>query len=111
MTTQEVRDTLGNEIELLVHMIANVKTFDDSKFTKQGKFIKNSWARFLDDRRSTNVALQKSTDDDLKDDLKAELVQVEKYIKETIDSPEYTESWGKFLRCERDILEYLINLC
>ena len=81
------------------------------EFTKQGMFIHNSWVRFLGERRSANVTLQKSDDAALKKDLETELVQVEKYIKETDDSPNFTEQWGKFLNCERDILEYLINLC
>lgn len=111
MTTQEVRETLGNEGELLDHIIACAKDFDGSKFTKQGKFIHDSWVRFLGERRSANVALQESDDAALEKDLEAELVQVKKYVKETDDSPSFAEQWGKFLRCERDILEYLINLC
>ncbi len=111
MTTQEVRQTLGNEVCLLDHMIANVRTFDGTGFTKQGQFIKDSWERFLGDRRSTNIILQKANDADLKSDLEEELDQVEKYIRETADSPNYTEGWRKFLDCERSILEYLINLC
>ena len=111
MTTQEVRETLGNEGELLDHIIACANDFDGSKFTKQGMFIQKSWVRFLGERRSANVTLQKSDDAALKKDLETELVQVEKYIKETDDSPNFTEQWGKFLNCERDILEYLIKLC
>ncbi len=111
MTTQEVRETLGNEGELLDHMIAYAESFDGSKFTKQGMFIQKSWVRFLGERRSANVTLLKSNDVDLRKDLEAELVQVKKYVKETDDSPNFTEQWGTFLRCERDILEYLINLC
>ncbi len=111
MTTQEVRETLGNEGELLDHIIACANDFDGSKFTKQGMFIQKSWVRFLGERRSANVTLQKSGDAALKNDLEAELVQVEKYVKETDDSPDFAEQWGKFLHCERDILKYLINLC
>ena len=111
MTTQEVRETLGNEGELLDHMIASVESFDGSKFTKQGMFIHKSWGRFLGERRSANATLQESDDAALKKDLEAELVQVKKYIEATDDSPNFTEEWGTFLRCEGDILEYLINLC
>ena len=111
MTTQEVKETLRNEAELLDHLIARAKSFDGSKFTKQALFIQKSWVRFLGERRSVNVTLEKTKAADLKKDLEAELVQVEWYIKVTDDNPKYAEQWGTFLRCERDILAYLINLC
>lgn len=111
MTTQEVRETLENEGGLLDHMIECAESFDGSKFTKQGMFIQKSWVRFLGERRSANVTLQNLDDAALRKDLEAELAQVEKYVEETDDSYKCTEQWGTFLRCERDILEYLINLC
>jgi hypothetical protein len=111
MTTQQVRDTLGNEIVLLDHMIGCAQGFDGSKFTDQGKFIQGSWGRFLGERRATNVALQKSSDADLKADLESELSQVNAYIDVTDKSPGYSEEWMAFLTCERSILEYLINMC
>ena len=111
MATQEVRDTLANEIELLDNMIGNVQSFDGSGFTNQGKFIKGSWDRFLSDRRSTNAALLESSDAALKADLEEECAQVDLYINQCVGSPNYTESWRKFLCCEKEILEYLINLC
>ncbi len=87
MTTKEVKETLGNEGELLDHIIACANDFDGSKFTKQGMFIQKSWVRFLGERRSANVTLQKLNDAALRKDLEAELAQVKKYIKETDASP------------------------
>ena len=110
MSTDAVRETLKNEVDLLENMIANAKAFPSTGFTKQGEFIKGSWARFLDDRRQTNMALIEASDRDLVADLKEELAQVQMYIADTRKSPDYTETWEKFLVCERDILNYLIGM-
>ena len=111
MATKEVKETLGNEGELLDFMIVCTKAFNGSQFTPQGKFIHKSWLRFLGERRSANVTLQKLNDAALKKDLEAELAQVKKYIKETDASPKCTEQWGTFLHCEGDILKHLIDRC
>ncbi len=111
MTTKEVKETLGNEGELLDFMIVCAKAFNGSQFTPQGKFIHKSWLRFLGERRSANVTLRKSTSASLKKDLEDELAQVKAYVKATVGSPTFTEEWGKFLRCERDILKHLIDRC
>lgn len=110
MSTDAVRETLKNEIDLLESMIASTEAFNSKEFTKQGQFIQASWARFLDDRRQTNKALIEASDRDLVADLKEELGQVEDYIANTRKSPDYTETWEKFLVCERDILNYLIGM-
>ena len=110
MTAKEVKQTLVDEAELLEHMIDAVKKFDGSEFTKQAQFIKDSWARFLDDRRQTNMSLAKADDDEVAKDLSQEMRQVEQYIKATDPTAGYTETWEKFLTCERDILHYLVNM-
>lgn len=111
MTTQDVRDTLANEADLLAAMIECVEGYDNSGFTKQAKYIQNSWIRFLGERRSTGLALQKKSSGDLKEDLSSERSQVGSYIEATQPKPEYSEEWSKFLQCEGEILDYLINLC
>jgi hypothetical protein len=111
MTTQEVRDTLVNEADLLSAMIDLVEKYDNSGFTKQAKYIQNSWVRFFGERRSTGLALQAKSNDALWEDLDSERSQIDSYIKVTEMEPQYTEFWGTFLQCEKDILDHLINLC
>lgn len=110
MTVEEVKKTLVNEAELLEHMIDAVNKFDGSEFTKQAQFIRASWAIFLNDRRQTNVSLASAGDDEVVEDLSQEMQQVEQYIKTTDKTAAYTETWEKFLTCERDILKYLVNM-
>ena len=110
MTAKKVKKTLVDEAKLLEHMIEAVKNFDGGKFTKQAQFIQASWARFLDDRRLTNVFLAQADDIEVVEDLSQEMQQVELYIKATDASAEYTETWEKFLTCERDILKYLVEM-
>lgn len=110
MSVEEVKKTLADEVKLLEHMIAAVKDFDGSKSTKQAQFIQDSWARFLDDRRRTNVSLAQAGDDEVVEDLSQEMQQVEQYIKATDPAAGYTETWEKFLTCERDILKYLVDM-
>ena len=110
MTVKEVKQTLANEAELLEHMIEAVKSFDGGEITKQARFIQDSWARFLDDRRKTNVSLVNTGDEEAIEDLSQEMQQVERYIEATDKAAEYTETWEKFLTCERDILQYLVNM-
>jgi hypothetical protein len=109
MTAKEVKQTLADEAELLEHMIAAVNKFDSSGFTNQAQFIKDSWARFLGDRCQTNRALAKANDYELVIDLTEEKCQVEQYVKATDSTASYTETWEKFLTCERDILKNLVD--
>lgn len=109
MTAKEVKQTLVDEAKLLEHMIAEVNKFDGSGFTNQAKFIKDSWERFLDDRCQTNKSLAKANDYELVIDLAEEKCQVEQYVKATDSTAGYTEAWGKFLTCERDILKKLLD--
>ncbi len=111
MTTKGVKETLGNEGELLDFMILCTKSFNGSQFTKQGKFIHQSWGRFLGERRAANASLRKKTGAALKKDLASELEQVNDYIKGTRGRPIHSEQWGKFLRCEGEILKHLIDRC
>jgi hypothetical protein len=109
MSAEEVKKTLANVAELLEYMIAAVEKFDSSGFTKQALFIKDSWARFLGDRCQTNRALEKVDDCALVIDLTEEKCQVEQYVKATDSTADYTETWEKFLTCERDILKHLVD--
>lgn len=109
MTAKEVRKTLVNEAELLDHLIAEVNKFDGSEFTNQAQFIKDSWARFLGDRCRTNRSLAEVDDFELVIDLTEEKCQVEQYVKATDSDAGYTETWEKFLTCERDILQNLVE--
>lgn len=109
MTAKEVKQTLTNEAELLEHLIEAVNKFDGSEFTNQAQFIKDSWARFLGDRCQTNRALAKVDDLELVVDLTEEKCQVEQYVKATDSTAAYTETWKKFLTCERDILQNLVD--
>lgn len=109
MTATEVKKTLAHEAKLLEHMIAAVEEFDSSGFTPQAEFIKKSWARFLGDRCQTNRALEQVDDFELIIDLTEEKCQVEQYVKATNSTANYTETWEKFLTCERDILKNLVD--
>ncbi|MGI9511790.1 MAG: hypothetical protein ACR2OL_02715 [Anderseniella sp.] len=109
MTATQVKKTLADEAELLEHMIEAVEKFDGSGFTKQANFIKESWASFLGDRCQTNRSLVEVDDLELVIDLTEEKCQVEQYVKATDSTAAYTETWEKFLKCERDILEKLID--
>ncbi|MDH3380917.1 MAG: hypothetical protein OEQ39_28725, partial [Gammaproteobacteria bacterium] len=91
-------------------MIKCVQEYDGSHFTNQGKFIQNSWERFLNDRRTTNSTLLES-DANIKADLNSERIQVEAYIAQTDPDPNYSETWRKFLVCEKEILDHLIERC
>lgn len=109
MTAKEVKQTLKDEADLLDHMIKAVKSFDNSGFNGQAKFIQNSWAEFLGDRCRTNRSLQEADDFELVIDLTEEKCQVEQYVKATNPTAGYTETWEKFLTCERDILKKLVD--
>ncbi|MEO9876065.1 MAG: hypothetical protein ABJM26_07440 [Anderseniella sp.] len=109
MTAKDVKQTLKDEADLLDHMIKAVKSFDNSGFNGQAKFIQNSWAEFLGDRCRTNRSLQEADDYELVIDLTEEKCQVEQYVKATNSTAGYTETWDKFLTCERDILEKLVE--
>jgi hypothetical protein len=109
MTAKEVKQTLADEAELLEHMIAAVEKFDSSGFTNQARFIKDSWARFLGDRCQTNRSLAKVDDLELVIDLTEEKCQIEQYVKATDSTAGYTETWEKFLTCEQDILQKLVD--
>ncbi len=109
MTATDVKKTLADEAKLLEHMIAAVKEFDCSDFTGQARFIKESWASFLGDRCQTNKALVEVDDFELVIDLTEEKCQVEQYVRATNPTAGYTETWEKFLTCERDILKSLVD--
>jgi hypothetical protein len=53
--------------------------------------------------------LQKANDYELVIDLTEEKCQVEQYVKATDSTAGYREAWGKFLTCERDILNKLLD--
>ncbi|MGI9481951.1 MAG: hypothetical protein ACR2OR_06300 [Hyphomicrobiales bacterium] len=109
MTVEDVRKTLEDEVKYLDHLIECAEGFDDPNFTKQAKYIRGSWIRFLNDRRTSNKNLVSVDDDVLREDLQAELEQVTRYQGVTADDPEYTETWAKFIDCEAEILDHLIK--
>lgn len=111
MSTQAVKDTLADENGLLEEMIKLVQGYPADKITKQADYIRRSWARFLEERHDTNAKLALRRDDELQEDLKSEMEQVEAYIRVTDQSPDYSEQWSKFLVCERDILLHLLKMC
>jgi len=109
MTTKEVRETLQNEMELLEPMAQFVRRFDSGHFTGQAKFIRDSWANFLEQRYMTNKKVIDA--EDLKAELESEREQIQSYVEATDPDPEYAEEWRKFFLCEQDILEHLIARC
>lgn len=109
MTATEVKETLKSEADLLDHMIKAVNSFDNSGFNGQAKFIQSSWAEFLGDRCRTNRSLLEADDYELVIDLTEEKCQVEQYVKATDSDADYTETWEKFLKCEREILKNLVD--
>jgi hypothetical protein len=112
MAVKDVKNTLGNEVEMLDRMIGCVQCVDSRAFTKQAQYIQKSWGRFLGERRDTSVSLQGLGKKDLVKDLEAELAQVNAYIDVTSKKKAgYTEHWREFLECERDILKYLLKMC
>lgn len=111
MSSDEVRTTLQNEADLLEHMIKCVETFPNKGFTGQAKFIQDSWARFLGERRDAARTLCGQEDDVLHNDLLNEFSQLKAYVEATHADPDYTEHWRKFLECEQDILRHLVSRC
>jgi hypothetical protein len=110
MTVQYVRKTLDDENELLTHLISEIRGYDVSGFTGSAKYIARSWIRFLDERRDTNRELIAQDRDEIRRDLNEERTQIEAYIDHTDElSRPYREQWRKFLNCEKDILDKLID--
>ena len=111
MSTDDVRVTLQNEAQLLTEVIKFIEDADSKGFTNQAVFIKNSWARFLGERRDAAASLANADDKDLQQDLLNEYAQVKAYVNMTRGTSDYTEDWETFLKCEAEILEHLIRRC
>ena len=107
MAVEDVRKTLENEIELLDHMINCAQQFEGGHFTKKAQYIQKSWIRFLGDRLASNKQLMGLGRDELRADLRAERDQVVRYEYFTDVPADYTETWHKFIVCEKEILEHL----
>lgn len=110
MTTQYVIKTLLNENQLLNDVIKYINAYDVSNFTGSARYISKSWELFLKERYNSNAALtdQPAT---LKNDLENEKAQVDNYSLQNTAEKNYTEQWPKFLKCESDILNHLIQEC
>ena len=111
MSSDEVRTTLQNEADLLAHIIKCAEDFPSKGFTGQAVFIKNSWARFLGERRDAALALSKMSNEELQSNLLNELAQVRAYVEATHAEKDYAEEWQKFLECEFEILKHLVSRC
>lgn len=112
MTPDEVRKTLRNETGLLGALIGQAKSYEGGEFfTKQARYIQESWMRYLSDRANTNDDLAdpaKYSDKEMLDALEEELDQIERYICVHDRANDGLEEWITFLECERDILRYLL---
>ena len=111
MSIKYVEETLDNENELLRAMVAFVRCYPKDHFTGSGRFIAESWARFLTQRSDTNKNVAGSGIKpavSIETDMKAEHAQLEDYIKASHPEPVYSEEWCAFLKCEQEILEHLL---
>jgi hypothetical protein len=110
MTTQYVIKTLLNENQLLNDVIKYINAYDVSNFTGSARYIAKSWELFLKERYNSNAVL---TDEPatLKNDLENEKAQVDNYSLQNAVAKNYKEEWPKFLKCESDILDHLIEKC
>lgn len=113
MSTKEVEETLANEVELLRAMVEFVRNYPNENFTGSGKFIQESWAKFLTQRSETNMDVAgagKKAAKGIKKDMKAERRQLKVYITASECKPRYSEEWQEFFECEKRILDHLLGM-
>lgn len=111
MSIEYVEETLDNENELLRAMVEFINQYPKDEFTGSGRFIAESWAKFLAQRSDTNQNVAGSGIKpavSMETDMQAEHRQLEAYIKASDPKPVYSEEWRAFFECEKDILEHLL---